>query len=192
MRPLVYQEKQFYYSNEMKKYDLDSVIRKVPDFPRPGILFYDITGILATPCAFRYCVDELAAIVKDSGAQALAVIEARGFLFGAPVAALCALPLILVRKEKKLPGKTVSRKFALEYGTDSIEVQKIELETPRRVFVIDDLVATGGTLSAALELFREHGSLVAGAAAVIGLPFLKYEEKLPGIPVHTLINYQSE
>ena len=175
----------------MRQFDLDHVIRKVPDFPRPGILFYDITGILADPESFRYCVDELSALVKASGAEAIAAIEARGFLFAAPVAGRCGLPLILVRKKKKLPGETVSREFVLEYGVDSIEIQKIELDKPRRVFILDDLVATGGTLCAAAELFRDHGSRIAGIAAVVGLPFLKYEEALRETPVQTLINYQS-
>lgn len=176
----------------MKKYALDFAIRKVPDFPRPGILFYDITGILAAPEAFRFCTCELSAIARESGAEAVAAIEARGFIFASPVAERCGLPLVLIRKKGKLPGATVSRSFILEYGTDSIEVQKMELETPRRVLIIDDLVATGGTLGAAVNLFRDHGSQIAGIAAVVGLPFLKYEEALPGIPVHTLINYQGE
>ena len=173
----------------MGKFDLDSVIRKVPDFPHPGILFYDVTGILAAPEAFRYCTDELAATVRAASAQAIAAIEARGFLFAAPVAQSCGLPLILVRKKGKLPGAVVSREFALEYGMDSIEIQKLELDNPRSVFLLDDLIATGGTLRAAASLFREYGSKISGAAAVIGLPFLGYEQALGGIPVNTLINY---
>ena len=179
----------------MKEYDLDNVIRKVPGFPRPGILFYDITGILAVPEAFRYCVDALTARVKESHAQVIAAIEARGFLFAAPVAEHCQLPLILVRKKGKLPGPTVSRSFNLEYGQDNIEVQKLELDNPRRVFLLDDLVATGGSLCAAISLFRDHGSQIAGIATVVGLPFLKYQEALreAGAPsVYTLHNYEGE
>jgi adenine phosphoribosyltransferase len=164
----------------------------VPDFPKPGVLFYDVTGILETPAAFRYCIDELTARAKDSGAEAIAAIEARGFLFAAPVAERCGLPLILVRKKGKLPGKTVSRSFTLEYGTASIEVHAADLETPRRILIIDDLVATGGTLNAVVGIFRENGSSITGVAAVIGLPFLNYQKALPGIDVHTLINYSSE
>jgi adenine phosphoribosyltransferase len=176
----------------MALYDLDSAIRKVPDFPKPGVLYYDITSILVTPAAFRYCVDELCAQARQSGAAAIAAIEARGFIFASPVAERCGLPLILVRKKGKLPGKTVSRSFSLEYGTDSIEIHTSDFQPPRRVLIIDALVATGGTLSAAAGIFRENGWDVAGISAVIGLPFLKYEELLAGIPIHTLINYQGE
>jgi adenine phosphoribosyltransferase len=176
----------------MTTYNLDAAIRKVPDFPKPGILFYDITGILTNPEAFRYCVDRLVACVKETGAQAIAAIEARGFLFAAPVAERCALPLILARKKGKLPGTVVSRSFALEYGEDSIEVQEVDLASPKPVLIIDDLIATGGTLSAAAAIFRENGFTVAGIAAVIGLPFLNFHNVLAGIPVHTLIDYQGE
>ncbi|MDR1625524.1 MAG: adenine phosphoribosyltransferase [Spirochaetia bacterium] len=176
----------------MTIYNLDTAIRKVPDFPKPGILFYDITGILATPPAFRYCVDRLTARAKEAGADAIATIEARGFIFAAPVAERCGLPLILARKKGKLPGETISRGFALEYGEDSIEVQKADLARPGSVLIIDDLVATGGTLSAVAAIFRENGFSVAGIAAVIGLPFLNFRNLLPGIPVYTLIDYQGE
>ncbi|MDR1931893.1 MAG: adenine phosphoribosyltransferase [Spirochaetales bacterium] len=176
----------------MGSYNLDWAIRKVPDFPKPGILFYDITGILATPEAFRYCIDELSEQTRESGATAIAGIEARGFVFASPVAERCGLPLILVRKKGKLPGQTVSRTFSLEYGADSIEIHTSDLQQPRRVLLIDDLIATGGTLSAAAGIFREHGSEVAGVSAVVGLPFLKYGEALTGFSVRTLINYDGE
>ena len=176
----------------MTVYNLDSVIRKVPDFPKPGILFYDVTGILINPGAFRFCVDRLAACAEEAGAQAICAIEARGFVFAAPVAERCGLPLILARKKKKLPGAVASRSFALEYGEDSLEVQKVDLADPKSVFIIDDLIATGGTLSAAASIFLEHGFTVAGIAAVIGLPFLNFRNLLSGIPVHTLIDYQGE
>jgi adenine phosphoribosyltransferase len=173
-------------------YNLDEAIRKVPDFPKPGILFYDITGILINPSAFRYCVDCLAARAREAGAGAIAAIEARGFIFASPVAERCGLPLILVRKKGKLPGETVSRSFILEYGEDSIEVQKADLALGGSVLIIDDLIATGGTLNAAAAVFRENGFSLAGIAAVIGLPFLNFRNALPGIPVHTLIDYQGE
>ncbi|MDR1317048.1 MAG: adenine phosphoribosyltransferase [Spirochaetales bacterium] len=172
--------------------DLDAAIRRVPDFPRPGILFYDVTGILMNPRVFRYCVERLAVRAKEAGAGAIAAIEARGFIFAAPVAERCGLPLVLVRKKGKLPGETVSRGFALEYGEDSIEVQKADLATPAHILIIDDLIATGGTLSAAAAIFRESGFSIAGIAAVIGLPFLNFRDALPGIPIHTLIDYHGE
>jgi adenine phosphoribosyltransferase len=176
----------------MSAYDLDAAIRKIPDFPKPGILYYDITSILVNPGAFRYCVKELAARVEQSHAEAIAAIEARGFVFAAPVAKDLGLPLVLVRKKGKLPGATVSRSFALEYGEDAIEIHKAELERRWSVFLLDDLIATGGTFRAAADIFRENGSVIAGAAAVIGLPFLKYADALPGISVHTLIDYHAE
>ena len=176
----------------MNKGFLDSAIRRVPDFPRPGILFYDITGVLGEPKAFRFCIDELCALTQSSGAEAIAAIEARGFIFAAPVAERCGLPLILARKKGKLPGETVSRSFALEYGEDLVEIQKLELAKPRRIIIIDDLIATGGTIDAVAKLFREHKSEITAAAAVVGLPFLGYNDVLKGIPVHTLVNYESE
>ena len=171
---------------------LDSAIRRVRDFPRPGILFYDIAGILANPAAFHFCIGKLSELARSSGAEALAAIESRGFVFAAPVADRCGLPLILVRKKGKLPGVTVSRSFALEYGMDNIEVQKLELVQPRRILIIDDLIATGGTMEAAVSVFREYKSEITAVGAVVGLPFLGYEKVLKGLSVHTLINYMAE
>ncbi len=176
----------------MNSFDLDSAIRKVPDFPKPGILFYDVTSILADPAAFRYCVDELTRLARGFRAEAVAVVEARGFLFGSPVAAALGLPLVPVRKKGKLPGKTFSKSFALEYGEDCIEVHRADLETRRRFVLIDDLVATGGTIRAASDLLHEAGSEVVGILAVIGLPFLHFEKALGGLPVRTLIDYHGE
>jgi len=176
----------------MNKNLLDSAIKRVSNFPKPGVVFYDITGILDEPEVFHHCIDEFAAAARLSGAEAIAAIEARGFIFAAPVAERCGLPLILVRKKGKLPGPVVSRGFKLEYGEGSIEVQKSELARPRRILVIDDLIATGGTVSAVMNIFREYNSQIVAALAIIGLPFLGYPEALKGISVNTLINYQTE
>ncbi|MDR2588304.1 MAG: adenine phosphoribosyltransferase [Spirochaetales bacterium] len=176
----------------MQEYNLDAVIRKVPDFPKKGILYYDITSILMEPAALRFCVEKLTSRAKESGAAVIAAIEARGFLFASPVAERLCLPLVLVRKKGKLPGKTLSRSFALEYGEASIEIHASDIQKNLPVFLIDDLVATGGTLRAAADIFRESGSPVCGAGGVVGLPFLGYEKALAGIPVYTLINYQGE
>jgi adenine phosphoribosyltransferase len=173
-------------------FDLDRAIRKVPDFPKPGILFYDITSILTAPQAFAYCVDQALTFCERFGAGALAAVEARGFLFAAPVAHRLQLPLILVRKKGKLPGETYRASFTLEYGKDEIEVHKADFREGQRIVVIDDLIATGGTIKAAADLFTSAGAEVTGIFAVVGLPFLNYEQVLRDYKVHTLIQYHGE
>jgi adenine phosphoribosyltransferase len=172
--------------------DLDAAIRKVPDFPRPGVLFYDITGILAEPKAFSYCIDEMVQRYEDAPIDAVVAIESRGFLFAAPFALRLRLPLILARKKGKLPGETVSRAFTLEYGQDTLEIKRVDLREKRRMLIVDDLIATGGTIAAAAEIIRETGSTVAGVFSVIGLPFLNYRKLLGTVPVSTLIDYHGE
>ncbi len=176
----------------MSDFDLDQHIRKVPDFPKPGILFYDVTSVLMSPEAFGWCIDELAAPFRNGGIEAIAAIDARGFLFGAPVARILGLPLVLVRKQGKLPGDSYRRTFDLEYGTDTIEIHRADLAVPRRVLLLDDLIATGGTLAAAASILEEAGSTVVEIGAVIGLPFLNYDRLLGGYRVRTLIQYHGE
>ncbi len=176
----------------MNKMHLDKSIRRVPDFPKPGIRFYDITSVLNDPAAFSYCIDELCRIVKASGANTVTAVEARGFVFAAPVARELGLPLVLIRKKGKLPNPVISTDFALEYGTDTICIQKIDLTPVRSFFVIDDLIATGGTLKAACKLIQDAGSEVKGIGAVIGLPFLGFREVLAPLEVHTLIDFHVE
>jgi adenine phosphoribosyltransferase len=173
-------------------YDLDGAIRKVPGFPKPGILFYDITSILTNPRAFGYCIDQALAFCEHSKAGALAAVEARGFLFAAPVAHRLELPLILVRKKGKLPGETYRATFTLEYGEDEIEVHKADVQAGQRIVLVDDLIATGGTIKAAADLFTAAGAEVAGIFAVVGLSFLNYEEVLRDYQVRTLIQYHGE
>jgi adenine phosphoribosyltransferase len=173
-------------------FDLDGAIRKVPDFPKPGILFYDITSILTSPPAFGFCIDQALAFCERSGAGALAAVEARGFLFAAPVAHRLQLPLILVRKKGKLPGETYRASFTLEYGEDEIEVHRADVPKDQRIVVVDDLIATGGTIKAAADLFSAAGAVVTGIFAVVGLPFLNYEQALRGYEVRTLIQYHGE
>ncbi|MDR0719424.1 MAG: adenine phosphoribosyltransferase [Treponema sp.] len=172
--------------------NLDDYIRKVPDFPKKGILFYDITSVLGRPEAFRYCVKTMADRYRDRGIDAVAAIEARGFLFAAPFAEHLGIPLILIRKKGKLPGQTLSKKYQLEYGTAEIEVHAGDVKSGSRVLLTDDLVATGGTLRAARDLLVECGASVPEIFGVIGLPFLNYEAALAPTPVHTLIQYQGE
>jgi adenine phosphoribosyltransferase len=176
----------------MAEYDLDGAIRKIPDFPKPGILFYDVTGILARPEAFRYCVDCALERYGGDGIGGVAAIEARGFVFAAPVAYALRIPLILVRKKGKLPGKTFGARFSLEYGEDEVEVHRADVVAGSEVLLIDDLIATGGTLKAACSLLEQGGARVAGIFGVVGLSFLHYDRALEGYAVHTLIQYHGE
>ncbi|AEE16276.1 Adenine phosphoribosyltransferase [Treponema brennaborense DSM 12168] len=171
---------------------LDKAIRRIPDFPKPGILFYDITGVLVQPDAFTYCIDRLAERCKAAGADAIAGIESRGFLFAAPLADRLKLPLILIRKKGKLPGKTYSCKYSLEYGTAEIEAHVDDIKPGQKIIVIDDLIATGGTLKAARTLIEQGGATVASFLGVVGLPFLHYRQVLDPTPVLTLIDYDAE
>lgn len=168
---------------------LDKAVRRVPDFPKPGILFYDITGVLTNPEAFKYCLDQLYELYKDSEIDAIAGVESRGFIFAAPLAEKMGLPLVLIRKKGKLPGDTYECSYALEYGTATIEVHKADIKKGQKILVVDDLIATGGTLAAAKTLIQQGGAEVTDFFGVIGLPDLNYEKVLAPCKVTTLINY---
>ena len=172
--------------------NLDDFVRKVPDFPKKGILYYDITSILTSPTAFCYCIDSMVEIYKDKHIDAIAAIEARGFLFAAPFAHHMKVPLIIIRKKGKLPGIKLSKKYALEYAEAEIEIHLDDVPKGKRVLLLDDLIATGGTLRAARELLISGGAEVPEIFGVVGLPFLNYEKVLTPTPVRTLINYHSE
>ncbi|MCL2192783.1 MAG: adenine phosphoribosyltransferase [Treponema sp.] len=174
------------------KLNLDDYIRKVPDFPKQGILFYDITSILANPKAFRYCIDSMLDIYKGQSIDAVAAIEARGFLFAAPFAAEMEIPLIPIRKKGKLPGVTLAKKYNLEYGQAEIEVHQEDIPSGKRILILDDLIATGGTLSAARALLHAGGAHVPEIFGIVGLPFLNYAKVLDPTPVTTLIEYHGE
>ena len=176
----------------MAKLNLDDYIRKVPDFPKKGILFYDITSILASVEAFQYCVDRMAEIYRDKDINAVAAIEARGFLFAAPFAIKMGIPLIPIRKKGKLPGVTLSKKYDLEYAQAEIEVHSADVPKGKRILLTDDLIATGGTLNAARSLLIEGGAQVPEIFGVLGLPFLNYQKVLDPTPVTTLIEYHAE
>ena len=175
-----------------KELDLDKFIRKVPDFPKRGILFYDITSVLAQAEAFQYCIERMVEIYKDKHIDAVAAIEARGFLFAAPYAVKAGIPLLIIRKKGKLPGITLSKKYDLEYAQAEIEVHREDVPAGKRILLVDDLVATGGTLNAARALLNAGGAQVPEIFGVVGLPFLNYEKTLAPTPVTTLINYHSE
>ena len=173
-------------------FDLDAAIRKVPDFPRKGILYYDITSILMDPRAFEYCISTMISRYAASGIDMVAAVESRGFIFGGPIARELGVPLLLIRKKGKLPGETVSATYDLEYGTDTIEMHRADLRSGQTILIVDDLIATGGTVRAAADLIAAAGSTVHEVTSIIGLTFLDYERRLSPIPVHTLITYGSE
>ena len=175
-----------------KDFNLDKYIRKVPDFPKKGILFYDITSILARPEAFQYCVESMVDIYADKKIDAIAAIEARGFLFAAPFAARMGIPLIPIRKKGKLPGITLSKKYDLEYAQAEIEVHREDVPVGKRILLIDDLIATGGTLNAARAILNAGGAEVPYIFGVVGLPFLNYDKILAPTPVTTLVDYHGE
>ena len=170
--------------------DLKNHIRSIPDFPKPGILFYDISTLLAHPDAWNVALGRLAKLVSRHQPDLLAGIESRGFLVAAPLASRLGLGFTMIRKRGKLPGATVSHEYDLEYGTDIIEIQTDCVRPGQRVVILDDLLATGGTLSASVELFKKVGAELVGAACIIELSFLKGRSRL-NIPVDTLISYDS-
>jgi len=169
--------------------DLKQHIRTIPDFPKPGILFYDLSTLLAHPEAWKATVDQLAEAVTPHEPQVLAGIESRGFLVAAPLALRLGLGFIMIRKEGKLPGETIPYTYDLEYGQDVIEIQKDAIVPNQRVVILDDLLATGGTMNASAHLLRQAGADVRGAACIIELTGLKGRDKID-IPVNTLIEYE--
>lgn len=171
---------------------IEAAIRTVPDFPKPGVLFYDITGILMQPEAFARCIDRMTDLYRRTPIDAVAAVESRGFVFAAPYACRRRLPLVLLRKKGKLPGATLQAGFALEYGEDVIEVHRSDLSPGMRVLLVDDLIATGGTLKAAAGLIEKAGARVVEIFGVVGLPFLDHASALSGYPVTTLVQYSGE
>jgi adenine phosphoribosyltransferase len=169
--------------------DLRQVIRAVPDFPRPGILFRDIAPVLADPAAFRAAIDALAAIVSPLGANKLAAIESRGFLFAAPLADRLGLGLIPLRKPGKLPGAKISLSYALEYGEATLEMQTGALRSGERVVVVDDLLATGGTAEAAGRLLGQAGGRLSGFVFLVELAELGGRRRLLPAPVFAVVSY---
>ncbi len=170
--------------------DLKAHIREVPDFPKPGILFYDISTLLAHPDAWQVAMGRMAKAVAPKAPDVLAGIESRGFLCAAPLALKLGLGFVMVRKKGKLPGNVVRHEYALEYGTDTVEVQEGAIEPGQRVVILDDLLATGGTLNAAADLITKMGGNVVGAACIIELTFLKGRDKV-NMPVDSLMAYDS-
>lgn len=170
--------------------DLRGVIRGIPDFPKPGILFCDITPVLASPEAFKAALTGMGELVAEVPYNQIAGIESRGFLFGAPLAQERMLPMILMRKAGKLPAKTCSVTYALEYGEATLEAHEDSCGPGDRVLIIDDLLATGGTAAAAGELIGRMGATVAGFLFLVELDGLAGREKLTDLgPVFSLVKY---
>ena len=169
--------------------DLRTLIRDIPDFPKPGILFRDVTPLLGNGPALRACIRQLCERVAPTRPQAIAGIESRGFIFGAPVAAELGIGFVPIRKPGKLPWKTRKQEYALEYGTDAIEVHEDAVASGTRVALVDDLLATGGTAGAAIKLLRGLGGEVVVAAFVIELAFLHGRPHLGAVPAEVLITY---
>ncbi len=168
--------------------DIKEHIRTIPNFPKPGIEFYDISTLLAHPDAWRATIDRLADWIRPMEPDLLAGIESRGFLVAAPLALWLGRGFLMVRKPGKLPGDTISYNYDLEYGSDRIEIQADAVRPGQRIVVLDDLMATGGTLAASIELFRRMGADVRGAVCIMELTFLKGRERLD-VPFQSLIQY---
>jgi len=169
---------------------LEAWIRDVPDYPKPGIIFRDITPLLGDTSAFRQAVDALLAPFTQETIDVVAGIESRGFIFGSAMAQRLGAGFVPLRKPGRLPCATLRRDYELEYGSDAIEIHADAIRPGQRVLVVDDLVATGGTLAAALELVRETGATLAGASLLIELAFLEPRRRLPPeTRVHSVIQY---
>jgi adenine phosphoribosyltransferase len=177
---------------ENEGFNLDDAIRKIPDFPKPGILFYDITSVLANPDAFSYCIEAMFKLYKDETFDAVAAIESRGFIFAAPFCQKLGLPLLLVRKKGKLPGRTVAQSYDLEYGSATLEMHADDIIPGSRFLIVDDLIATGGTINATRTMIESCGAKAVRAFSVIGLPFLSFRETVKDLPIDTLIEYFGE
>jgi len=170
--------------------DLAQYIRNIPDFPHAGIQFKDITTLLLEPHAFRHIID-LWTVRYSGKVDAIVGMDARGFIFGAALAYSTGLPFVCARKKGKLPGDTVEEEYKLEYGTATVEIHRDALAPGQRVVVIDDLLATGGTIAAVLNLLRRLDAKVVEAAFVVELPLLKGRERLEGmgVAVHSLVEF---
>ena len=170
--------------------DFKDHIRAIPDFPKPGILFYDISTLLGHPQAWRATVERLAEEIRPHRPDLLVGIESRGFLVAAPLAYALGSGFAMVRKQGKLPGRTVRHSYDLEYGSDTIEVQEDAISPGQRIIVVDDLLATGGTMQAAIDLVQRQGGTVAAAVCIIELAFLNGRNRI-NVPLNSMVVYDS-
>src|ERR1700689_1150008 len=169
--------------------NLKSLIREVPDFPKPGINFYDITTLLQNPAGLRAVIDDLGEAYKGKGIEIVPGIEARGFIFAPAVAYALNSGFVPVRKPKKLPAATERVEYELEYGTDVLEIHKDAIAPGQKVLIVDDVLVTGGTAKAVAHLVEKLGGNLVGLSFVIELDFLKGRDKLPGHKVNSLLHY---
>lgn len=174
----------------MTESELKAHIRGIPDFPKPGILFYDISTLLRNAQAWKAAMASMAVRIAPHEPQVLAGIESRGFLLAAPLALELGLGFIMLRKPRKLPGATIGLDYALEYGSDRIEIQADAITPGQRVVLLDDLLATGGTMAAGVSLLRQAGAQVPAVAALLELTFLGGRNRLD-VPVETLLTYDA-
>jgi adenine phosphoribosyltransferase len=169
--------------------DLRALIREVPDFPKPGILFYDITTLLKDPQAFRSVIDHMAEQVKDTKIDIVVGMESRGFIFSAPLAYQLDAGFVPVRKLGKLPAETIEVEYELEYGTATLEIHRDAIQPGQRVLIVDDLLATGGTVMGTIELVRRLGGEIAGLSFMVELTGLHGRDKLDEFQIFTLLTY---
>lgn len=169
--------------------NLKSLIREIPDWPQPGVNFKDITPLLQDAAAFKETIDRLAEPYLGKKVDLVAAIDARGFLLATAVAYKLGAGVVLVRKKGKLPWKTISQEYALEYATNTIEIHEDAVKSGQKVLMIDDVLATGGTMAAAIDLVKKLGGEIIGVSFLIALSFLKGKEKLKGYEVRELIEY---
>ena len=170
--------------------DLREFIRDVPDFPTPGIMFKDITTLLKDPSAYRQSLDEMTEAFQNERVDVVVGIESRGFIFGAPIADRLKAGFVLARKLGKLPSRTIAAEYALEYGTNTIEMHQDSILPGQRVLIADDLLATGGTVQAAAQLVEQLGGQVVGLVFLIELKFLKGRDRVSNYPIVALIDYE--
>jgi len=172
--------------------NLDATIRKVPDFPKPGILFYDITSVFMNPQALEFVSQKMFEAFENDKIDAVIAVESRGFIMGSIFAREKKVPLILARKKGKLPGATIEESYELEYGEATLEIHKADIEAGKNYLIIDDLIATGGTLEAVAKMIEKSGSKVAGIFSIIALPFLGFSKKIGQYKTIVLQEYHGE
>lgn len=169
--------------------DLKNYIADIPDYPQKGIMFRDVTPLMQNGEAFKYACDKLTEFAKSKGAELVAGPESRGFIFGCPIATNLGIGFVPVRKPNKLPRETIKCEYALEYGTNTLEMHKDAVKPGQKVIICDDLLATGGTVEATIKMIEELGGEVVGCCFLIELDALKGRDKLKGYEVFSLINY---
>lgn len=172
-----------------KSIDLKKYIRDIPDFPKKGIIFKDISPLLGNHRAFQEAIDLLAERFRNEKIESIIAVEARGFIFGSALAYKLGVGFVPIRKKGKLPYQTKSITYQLEYGTDTLEMHSDAVSPKARVLIVDDVLATGGTVRAVVDLLKQHGAVIVGVVSLIELTFLKGRDRLKDIPFYSLIQY---